>query len=140
MLVPLLRAITNKPSGITMLQRIGTGIVFSILLMVIAAIVEIQRLKTAYEYGLVDDPKLFYEEMPNDLKSIGLALYLSVLGIGSFLSSVLISIVEKMTRGNGQDGWISDNVNKGHIDYFYYLLARISAGVFMIYIYAAKCY
>ncbi|GKC17984.1 proton-dependent oligopeptide transporter family protein [Tanacetum coccineum] len=113
MLVPLLRAITNKPSGITMLQRIGTGSIFSILLMVIAAIVETQRLKTAYGYGLVDDQsatipmkvwwllpqcllagvgdvftiigmqELFYEEMPNDLKSIGLAIYLSVLGIGS---------------------------------------------------------
>ncbi|GJX29530.1 proton-dependent oligopeptide transporter family protein [Tanacetum coccineum] len=164
------RAITNKPSGITMLQRIGTGIVFSILLMVVAAVVETKRLKTANEYGLVDDPsatipmkvwwllpqcllagagdvftivgmqEFFYEEMPNDLKSIGLALYLSVLGIGSFLSSFLISIVEKMTSGNGQDGWISDNVNKGHIDYFYYLLAGISAGAFMIYIYVAKSY
>ncbi|GKF16033.1 proton-dependent oligopeptide transporter family protein, partial [Tanacetum coccineum] len=120
MLVPLLRAITNKPSGITMLQRIGTGIVFSILLMVIAAIVETQRLKTAYGYGLVDDPSA----------TIPMKLF----------SSILISIVEKMTRGNGQDGWISDNVNKGHIDYFYYLLAGISAGAFMIYIYAAKCY
>ncbi|GKB86266.1 proton-dependent oligopeptide transporter family protein [Tanacetum coccineum] len=164
------RAITNKLSGITMLQRIGTGIVFSILLMVVAAVVETKRLKTAHEYGLVDDPsamipmkvwwllpqcllagagdmftivgmqEFFYEEMPNDLKSIGLALYLSVLGIGSFLSSFLISIVEKMTSGNGQDGWISDNVNKGHIDYFYYLLAGISAGAFMIYIYVAKSY
>ncbi|GJV86366.1 proton-dependent oligopeptide transporter family protein [Tanacetum coccineum] len=169
MLVPL-RAITNKPSGIALLQRIGTGIVFSILLMVVAAIVETKRLKTAYEYGLVDDPsatipmkvwwllpqcllagesdvftivgmqEFFCEEMPNDLKSIGLALYLSVLGIGSLLSSVLFSIVEKLTCGNGQDGWISENVNKGHIDYFYYLLAGISAGAFMIYIYAAKCY
>nr|GEV27966.1 proton-dependent oligopeptide transporter family [Tanacetum cinerariifolium] len=140
------------------------------LLMVVAAIIETKRLKTAHEYGLVDDPsatirmkvwwllpqcllagagdvftivgmqEFFYEEMPNDLKSIGLALYLSVLGIGSFLSSFLISIVEKMTSGNGQDGWISDNVNKGHIDYFYYLLAGISAGAFMIYIYVAKSY
>ncbi|GJX29529.1 proton-dependent oligopeptide transporter family protein [Tanacetum coccineum] len=126
MLVPLLRAITNKPFGIAMLQRSGTGIVFSILLMLVAVIVETKRLKTTYEYELVDDPSL--------------ALYLSVLGIGSFLSNVLISIVEKMTRGNGQDGWISDNVNKVLIDYFYYLLAVISAGAFMIYIYAAKFY
>ncbi|PWA42536.1 proton-dependent oligopeptide transporter family [Artemisia annua] len=47
--------------------------------------------------------------------------------VASFLSNFLISIVEKMTSGNGQVGWISDNVNKGHIDYFYYLLAGISA-------------
>ncbi|KAK6775786.1 hypothetical protein RDI58_026787 [Solanum bulbocastanum] len=38
-LVPLARATTRKPSGITILQRIGTGIFISILAIVSAAIV-----------------------------------------------------------------------------------------------------
>lgn len=38
-LVPIGRRITGIPSGITMLQRIGTGIAFSVLSMVIAALV-----------------------------------------------------------------------------------------------------
>ncbi|XP_076920305.1 protein NRT1/ PTR FAMILY 5.10-like [Bidens hawaiensis] len=169
-LVPLTRAITNFPSGITMLQRIGTGIFISTISMIVAAIVETKRLNIAREYGLSDDPnamvpmkiwwllpqylltgagdvftmvgmqEFFYDQMPSDLKSIGLALYLSVLGIGSFLSSFTISIVEKMTGGNGRDGWISDNMNQGHIDYFYYLLAGISAGAFVMFIYVAKAY
>nr|GEV27962.1 proton-dependent oligopeptide transporter family [Tanacetum cinerariifolium] len=169
-LVPLVRVVTKRPSGITMLQRIGTGIVISIVSMLVAAVIETKRLETAREYGLLDDPnamvpmkiwwllpqyllagagdvfaivgmqEFFYDQMPSDLRSIGLALYLSVMGIGSFLSSFLISIVEKTTGGNGVDGWISDNMNRGHIDYFYYLLAGISAGAFLIYIYAAKSY
>nr|GEW17500.1 proton-dependent oligopeptide transporter family [Tanacetum cinerariifolium] len=161
---------TKIPSGITMLQRIGTGIFLSIVLMVVAALVETKRLKTAHEHGLIDDPnatvpmkiwwllpqyllagaaevftvvgmqEFFYDQVPIELRSIGLALDLSVMGIGNFLSSFLISIVEKTTGGNGEDGWISDNVNRGHIDYFYHLLAAISAGAFVIYIYAAKSY
>ncbi|GKA88028.1 proton-dependent oligopeptide transporter family protein [Tanacetum coccineum] len=67
--------------------------------------------------------EIFYEQVPTELRSIGLALYLSVMGIGNFLRSFLISIVEKTTGGNGPDGWISDNMNRGHIDYFYYILA-----------------
>ncbi|KAI7756184.1 hypothetical protein M8C21_032390, partial [Ambrosia artemisiifolia] len=160
-LVPLTRAITNIHSGITKLQRIGTGIFISTVSMVVAAIVETKRLEVAREYGLLDDPnamipmkiwwllpqyllagagdvftivgmqEFFYDQMPSDLKSIGLALYLSILGIGSFLSSFIISVVDKTTCGNGQDGWISDNMNQGHIDYFYYLLAGISAGAFV---------
>ncbi|KAI3778243.1 hypothetical protein L2E82_07395 [Cichorium intybus] len=160
-LVPVTRAITRKPAGITMLQRIGIGILISIVSVVVAAIVETKRLDTAREYGLVDDPdavvpmkiwwllpqyllagagdvfaivgmqEFFYDQVPSDLRSIGLALYLSINGIGSFL----ISIVEKTTGGNGEDGWISDNMNRGHIDYFYYLLAGISVGVFVMYIY-----
>ncbi|KAJ0950735.1 putative proton-dependent oligopeptide transporter family, MFS transporter superfamily [Helianthus annuus] len=169
-LVPLTRAITNKPSGITMLQRIGTGIFISTISMVVAAIVETKRLKVAREYGLLDDPnaiipmkiwwllpqyllagagdvftmvgmqEFFYDQMPSDLRSIGLALYLSIMGIGSFLSSFIISIVDKTTGGNGQGGWISDNMNQGHIDYFYYLLAGISAVAFVMFIYASRSY
>ncbi|GJZ51330.1 proton-dependent oligopeptide transporter family protein [Tanacetum coccineum] len=169
-LVPLTRSVTKIPSGITVLQRMGTGIFISIVSMVVAAVVETKRLKTAREFGLVDDPnamvpmkiwwllpqyllagtgevfimvgmqEFFYDQMPGDLKSIGLALYLSVIGIGNFLSSFLISIVEKTTGGNGQDGWISDNINQGHIDYFYYLLTGINAGSFVIYVYVSKSY
>ncbi|KAL2520168.1 Protein NRT1/PTR FAMILY 5.10 [Forsythia ovata] len=167
-LVPIARAITKKPSGITLLQRIGTGILLSFLSMVIAALVERERLKTAAEYGLVDVPKatvpmsvwwlipqylifgvadvftmvglqeFFYDQVPDDLKSIGLALYLSIFGIGSLLSSFLISVVEKATSGPGRDSWFSDNLNRAHIDYFYWLLAGLSAAAFAAYLYFAK--
>ncbi|KAL2497390.1 Protein NRT1/PTR FAMILY 5.10 [Abeliophyllum distichum] len=169
-LVPIARAITGKPSGITMLQRIGTGIFLSFLSMVIAALVERERLKTAAEYGLVDVPKatvpmsvwwllpqylifgvadvftmvglqeFFYDQVLNELKSIGLALYLSIFGIGNFLSSFLISVVEKATSGPGRDSWFSDNVNRAHFDYFYWLLAGLSAAAFVAYLYVAKSY
>ncbi|KAJ0085080.1 hypothetical protein Patl1_07385 [Pistacia atlantica] len=52
------RALTGKPAGITMLQRIGSGMFLSILTMVIAALVEMKRLKTAEEYGLIDKPNV----------------------------------------------------------------------------------
>ncbi|KAM7497615.1 hypothetical protein LguiA_022029 [Lonicera macranthoides] len=108
--VPITRAITSKPSGITMLQRIGIGMEF------------------------------FYDQVPKELRSLGLALYLSILGIGSFLSSILISIIDNTTGADGQDGWFSDNLNKAHLDYFYWLLAGISAVALAAYLYFAKSY
>ncbi|XP_059631957.1 protein NRT1/ PTR FAMILY 5.10-like [Cornus florida] len=169
-LVPIARAITGKPSGITMLQRIGTGMFLSAISMAIAAIVERKRLETALEYGLIDMPKatvpmsvwwlvpqyllfgiadvftmvglqeFFYDQVPNELKSIGLSLYLSIFGIGSFLSSFLISVIDKATGGYGQDGWFSDNLNRAHLDYFYWLLAGLSAIEIVAYLYFAKSY
>ncbi|XP_024032516.1 protein NRT1/ PTR FAMILY 5.10-like, partial [Morus notabilis] len=168
--VPFARAFTGKPSGITTLQRIGAGILISIFTMIIAALVEIKRLKTAKEYHLVDKPSVtipmsiwwllpqyllfglsealtmvglqefFYDQVPTELRSIGLALYTSVFGVGSFLSSFLVSVIEKATGSAGRDSWFSNNLNRAHLDYFYWLLAGLSALGFAAYFYFARSY
>lgn len=167
-LVPVARGITGKPSGITTLQRIGTGLFVSFLAMVVAALVERKRLETAREYGLVDKPdatipmsikwlipqyvlfgihelltsvglqELFYDQAPPELKSVGLALYVSIFGIGSFLCNFLISLIEKATGGEGRYSWFSDNLNRAHLDYFYWLLAGLTAAAFVVFVYVAK--
>lgn len=168
--VPTARAFTGKPHGITMLQRIGTGMFLSFICMVVAALIEMKRLKTAQEYGLVDMPdatvpmsiwwlvpqyvlsgtadvftmvglqEFFYDQVPIELRSVGLALYLCVVGVGSFLSSFLVSIIEEATGGDGKESWFADNLNQAHLDYFYFLLAGISAVAFAAYLYSAKSY
>ncbi|KAJ9166902.1 hypothetical protein P3X46_021591 [Hevea brasiliensis] len=50
-IVPITRDLTREPSGITMLQRIGTGMCLSALNMAIAAVVEMKRLEVAREFG-----------------------------------------------------------------------------------------
>ncbi|XP_073023012.1 protein NRT1/ PTR FAMILY 5.10-like [Primulina eburnea] len=169
-LVPVAGAITRKPSGISLLQRIGIGIFFAMLSMVAAAIVEIKRLETAIEHGLIDTPKatvpmsvwwlipqylffgvadvftmvglqeFFYDQAPGELKSVGLALYLSIFGIGSFLSGFLISVIEKITSRNGQTSWFADNLNRAHFDYFYWLLAGLTAASLIAFIYFSRSY
>ncbi|KAL0314111.1 UNVERIFIED_CONTAM: protein NRT1/ PTR FAMILY 5.10 [Sesamum angustifolium] len=169
-LVPIARTISKNLSGISMLQRIGTGIFLSLLAMVIAALIETKRLAVAVEYGVVDTPKamvpmrvwwlapqylvfgvadvfafigfqeFFYDQVPTEFRSMGLALYLSIFGMGNFLSSFLISIISRATSGHGHDGWFSDNLNRAHLDYFYWLLAGLSAVAFAAYLYFAKSY
>ncbi|XP_043712944.1 protein NRT1/ PTR FAMILY 5.10-like [Telopea speciosissima] len=169
-LIPIVRSLTRKHSGITLLQRIGIGMVFSIISMAVAAIVEKKRLQTAIDYKIVDIPKaivpmsiwwlvpqyiffgiadaftmvglqeFFYDEMPDGLRSVGLALYLSIFGVGSFLSSFLVSAIEKVTGGDGKDSWFSNNLNRGHLDYFYWLLAGLCGVGLVVYLYFAKSY
>ncbi|CAK7344807.1 unnamed protein product [Dovyalis caffra] len=154
--VPVARDLTGEPSGITMLQRMGTGMLLSVLAMAVAALVETKRLKTAQEYGLLDTPNVtipmsvwwlipqnilvgasdvftmigmqefFYDQVPTELRSVGLALFLSNIGVGNFLSSFLISIINKATGGDGHDSWFANDLNRAHLDYFYWLLSFLS--------------
>lgn len=168
--VPLVRGFTGKPSGITVLQRIGTGMFLSITSMVVAALVELERLKTAREYGLIDKPNVtvpmsvwwlipqyaligvsdvftmvglqefFYGQVPSEWRSIGLSLYLSIFGVGSFLCSFLVSAIEKATGGSGRESWFANNLNRAHLDYFYWLLAGMSTLELIAFIYFANSY
>jgi len=167
--VPVSRRYSGKPSGITMLQRIGVGMLLSLLSMVIAALVETHRLRVARDAGLVDKPNVplpmslwwmvpqyvlfgaadvftmvglqefFYDQVPDKLRSLGLALYLSIFGVGSFISSALVSVIDRVTTARGQS-WFSNNLNRGHVDYFYWLLAALSAVELLAYVFFAVIY
>ncbi|RDX89995.1 Protein NRT1/ PTR FAMILY 5.10, partial [Mucuna pruriens] len=169
-IVPLARSFTGKPCGITMLQRIGTGMFLSAISMVIAAFVEMKRLKMARDCGLIDMPNVtipmsiwwlipqyvllgiadvftmvglqefFYDQVPQELRSVGLSLYLSIFGVGSFLSSFLISAIQKVTGKDNHDSWFASNLNRAHLDYFYALLAALSAVELSVFWFFSKSY
>ncbi|RZC73447.1 hypothetical protein C5167_048924 [Papaver somniferum] len=168
--IPLARVVTGNPNGITTLQRIGAGIFFSTTSMVVAAIIEKKRLQAALNFGLIDDPnatipmsvlwlvpqyvltgfesvftfiglqEFFYDQSPKGLKSVGLSLFYSMCGIGSFLSGILITIIERVTCGDGSYGWFANNLNQAHLDYFYWLLAGLSTLQLIIFIYFSNSY
>ncbi|KAM0863063.1 hypothetical protein ACQ4PT_044830 [Festuca glaucescens] len=138
--------------------------------LVIAALVEMRRLSTAMEAGVVDQPdatvpmslwwimpqyvligaadvftmvgmqEFFYDQMPSAFKSLGLALYLSVLGVGSFMSSFLIWVIDGLTKKGGGTSWLADNLNRGHLDYFYLLIAALTALELLAFLYFSASY
>ncbi|KAI3845935.1 hypothetical protein MKW92_028202 [Papaver armeniacum] len=168
--IPFVRVFTGKPNGITMLQRIGGGMLVSALSMVVAAVIEKRRLLVALDYGLIDEPEVtvpmsvwwlapqyimigladvltnvglqefFYDQVPDSLRSIGISLYLSILGVGSFLSGFLISAIERITGGSSHYSWFSNNLNRAHLDYFYWLLAGLSLLELAAFLYFSRSY
>uniref|UniRef100_A0A0E0CAX3 Major facilitator superfamily (MFS) profile domain-containing protein n=1 Tax=Oryza meridionalis TaxID=40149 RepID=A0A0E0CAX3_9ORYZ len=168
-LVPLARRVTKHPSGIATLQRVGAGMATACLAMAVAALVEAAWLRAARDAGLLDEPgvavpmsvwwlapqfvllgvattftmvgleEFFYDQVPDELRSVGVAACMSVVGVGSYASGMLVSAIDWATRSRGES-WFSDNLNRAHLDYFYWLLAGISALDVLVFLYFAKGY
>ncbi|XP_051131685.1 protein NRT1/ PTR FAMILY 5.6-like [Andrographis paniculata] len=164
-LVPLLRRVRNNERGITILQRIGLGMIFSVATMVVAALVEGKRLAAVARdpvkgsssmsvfwlapqfliigmgdgFALVGLQEYFYDQVPDSMRSLGIALYLSVLGAASFISSLLITVVDRATERGGKS-WIGKDLNSSRLDCFYWLLAGITAANIAVYAFIASRY
>ncbi|XP_002972320.2 protein NRT1/ PTR FAMILY 8.3 [Selaginella moellendorffii] len=155
-LVPLVRKFTGHPQGFTQIQRMGIGLVLATASMLVAAVVEVKRLQLAAEFDLLDnvtDPvpmsilwqipqyfligaseiftaigqlEFFYDQAPDAMRSLASALALSTTALGNYLSSFLVAVISA-TSSSGSSGWIPNNLNRGHLDYFFLVVAALSA-------------
>ncbi|KAH0991510.1 hypothetical protein GBA52_002993 [Prunus armeniaca] len=151
-LQPALRKITKHENGITTLQRIGLGYLFSILFAVVAGLVEQQRRASALSqgsadgvapmsvfwlfpqlmflgmvelFGFVGHIELYNKEFPEKMRSIGNSLiYLCISG-ATYLSTLMVSIVYSVTGKHGGPNWLDNDINAGRLDYFFILIAAL---------------
>jgi dipeptide/tripeptide permease len=138
----------RRSRGITLLQRMGTGVAIHVIIMLIASFIEKHRLAVVDNGGsasiLILVPqyvlmgltvvileaakmKFFYDQTPQNMKSLGSTYSLSTTAVGSFLSTFFMSTISHVTsRTHGQRGWVQDNINASHIDYYYAFLAVLN--------------
>ncbi|WOL06290.1 protein NRT1/ PTR FAMILY 7.3-like isoform X1 [Canna indica] len=169
LLQPLVRRLRKSGGGLTELQRMGVGLVIAATAMVAAGTVERFRLKQAAvgssssalhimwqvpQYALIGASEVFMYvgqleffngQAPDGLKSFGSALCMTSMSLGNFVSDLLVTAVMKMTAsggggGGGRPGWIPENLNEGHLDRFYFLLAALTSADFVVFVACAKWY
>ncbi|XP_058192498.1 protein NRT1/ PTR FAMILY 1.2-like [Rhododendron vialii] len=156
-IIPLASKIRGKPFSVGMKVRMGVGLFCSFLGMVVAAIVEHFRRRKAIESGYYNNPagvvnmsamwlvpqyvligvaealnviasnEFFYSELPKRMSSIAVALSGLGMAVGSLLASLILSTVNNVTKRGGKEGWISSNINTGHYESYYWLLAVLSS-------------
>lgn len=169
LLVPTVRRFTGRERGFSELQRIGIGLFISMLAMISASLVEIRRLQIAEAEGLIHQQvavpmsilwqipqyalvgaaevftaigqvEFFYEQSPDAMRSFCSALALVTTSLGSYLSSLILTVVTSVTNRGGKPGWIPDNLNEGHLDRFFLLIAGISFLNLIIFVLCALRY
>ncbi|RID61591.1 hypothetical protein BRARA_E00726 [Brassica rapa] len=160
LLVPFLRRNTQNQRGINILQRVGIGMFFAVITMIIAALVEKKRLDLLTEqnrpmsvfwlapqfivlgvaegFTLVGLQEYFYDQVPDSMRSLGIAFYLSVLGAGSFLNNLLITVVDSLAEDFSDKRWFGKTLNSSRLDWFYWLLAGLTAANMCVFMIVAK--
>eukprot|EP00262_Sarcandra_glabra_P000577 TRINITY_DN10699_c0_g1_i1.p1 TRINITY_DN10699_c0_g1~~TRINITY_DN10699_c0_g1_i1.p1 ORF type:complete len:588 (-),score=47.78 TRINITY_DN10699_c0_g1_i1:184-1947(-) len=167
--VPFMRQKTGNPRGITLLQRLGIGFGFQILVTIVSFFVEIKRMNIIKEHG-ANGPKdivpmsifwllpqyvllgigdvfnaiglleFFYDQSPQDMQSLGTTFFTSGIGVGNFLNSFLVTMVDKITKRGGRKSWIGKNLNNSHLDYYYCFLMLISVLNLVAFVWVSRCY
>jgi peptide/histidine transporter 3/4 len=92
-------------------------------------------------FAYIGQLEFFYDQAPDNMQSLGTALFTSNTGVAQFLSTALLQVVVRATGGDGHGrSWIVANLNLCRIDKFYWLLAVMSAVNLLFYIAVAKWY
>lgn len=163
--VPIARRFTSTDSGISPLSRIGIGLFTVTFSMVTAAMVEKKRRSSAVHsdelisilwiapqfliFGLsemftaVGLIEFFYKQSLGGMQSFLTAMTYCSYSFGFFLSSLLVSLVNKLTTASGDSkgGWLMDNdLNKDRLDLFYWMLAGLSLLNFFNYLFWSRWY
>uniref|UniRef100_A0ACD5TLV2 Uncharacterized protein n=1 Tax=Avena sativa TaxID=4498 RepID=A0ACD5TLV2_AVESA len=161
--VSVARRYTGRQSGISYFQRMGAGLAVSVLGVLAGALVERKRRAVAAEHGLLDSPgatvpisvfwlvpqyalhgvsdalstvahmEFLYDQSPESMRSSAAALFWAAGSLGNYLGTVLVTVVQSASGGE----WLQDNINRGRLDYYYWLVTFL---MFLNLVYYIVCF
>ncbi|KAJ6965798.1 protein NRT1/ PTR FAMILY 2.11-like [Populus alba x Populus x berolinensis] len=172
-IVPFLQRLTGKDGGITLLQRMGIGMILAILCTVVSGLVEENRRHIALTrpplgltnkggsissmsgmwlipqlalsglsegFNYIAQIEFYYKQFPENMRSIAGSAFFAGGALSNYLSGVLVSVVHQITSGSKTGDWLDDDLNKGKLDYFYYVIAGLGILNFGYFLLCAKWY
>ncbi|KAI6682964.1 hypothetical protein NL676_028877 [Syzygium grande] len=155
--IPQVRKIIKKDKRLTVQQRISTGIIMSILCMLVAGIVERKRRESALSQGSYESPvtvalllpqfvlsgmveafaavavlEFLTTQMPESMRTVAGAIFFLSLSIASYIGSFLVNMIHLITRKNGKSPWLGGHdLNKNRLENYYYIIAAVGAANFV---------
>lgn len=160
LVVPKMRKMTGYPGGIKVLQRIGIGFFVSIVALLVSGLVEMRRRRLGQHnqklsamwlvpqhclYGLgesfhaVGQLEFLYDQLPDNMRSVAGAVFWCSAGVGHYAGTLILQLVHHFTAAAGTD-WLADDMNRGHLDYFFFLLAILQAATFLLFLAVSRYY
>ncbi|KAK9278765.1 hypothetical protein L1049_028342 [Liquidambar formosana] len=164
--VPQAKKLTSKDARLTLQQRIRTGILMSILCMLIAGVVEKMRRDSALKHQSFASPltvalllpqfvlsglteafaavaimEFYTTQMPESMRTVAGSIFFLSSSIASYTSSVLVNVIQSVSGRNGKSPWLGGHdLNKNRLEYYYYIIAGLGAVNFVYFNFFASHY
>ncbi|CAA7039769.1 unnamed protein product [Microthlaspi erraticum] len=158
-LVPLVSWALGKPFRLGVMVRMGAGIVLTVICISTLATVEFVRRKQAREdrgtmlsamwllpymilggiaeaFLSIAQNEFFYSELPTSMSSVATTLSGLGMAAASLVSSWIVTVVDAATHGS----WITEDIDEGHLDYYYWLMASLSVLNVFYFLWCSKAY
>jgi len=167
-LVPLARRYTGLDRGISFLHRMGIGFTIAVTASFVSGFVERHRREAAAaggtteagtaplsaywlvpQYALhgiaeaftsVGHLEFMYDQAPESMRSTATALFWLSISLGSYVSTLLITVVHQWSAGPDGSNWLPDNINHGKLDYFYWVVTLLQVMNLVYYLICARRY
>ena len=76
-------------------------------------------------FTLVGQVEFYYKQFPENMRSLAGSLFFCGLALSSYFSSLLITIIHKLTVKSATGNWLPQDLNEGRLDYFYYMITGL---------------
>ncbi|CAH8358904.1 unnamed protein product [Eruca vesicaria subsp. sativa] len=85
--------------------------------------------------------EFFYDQAPESMRSTATALFWMAISIGNYVSTLLVTLVHKFSAKPDGSNWLPDNnLNRGRLEYFYWVITALQVVNLVYYLWCAKIY
>ncbi|XP_073055374.1 protein NRT1/ PTR FAMILY 1.2-like [Primulina eburnea] len=157
--LPLASRVRGQRVEISSRTRMGFGIFLSFIAMLVTAAVESKRRTVvaanmsamwlipqycltgfAEASNAIAQNEFYFSELPRSMWSIAATLNGIGLALANLVASFILNCVDVISKAGGQGSWISNDIDKGHYDYYYLVLAGLSMANMVYFIVCSSAY
>ncbi|XP_073136393.1 protein NRT1/ PTR FAMILY 1.2-like [Henckelia pumila] len=157
--LPLASKVRGRRVRISTRTRMGLGIFLSFIAMLVTSAVEgIRRTGVASnmsalwlipQYCLtgfaeasnaIAQNEFYFSELPRSMWCIAATLNGIGLALANLIASLILNCVDVISKEGGHESWISDDIDKGHYDYYFLVLAGLSMANMLYFIVCSSAY
>ncbi|XP_073119370.1 protein NRT1/ PTR FAMILY 2.11-like [Henckelia pumila] len=91
-------------------------------------------------FSAIGQVEFYYKQFPENMRSIAGSFFFCGMAAAGYLNGFLITGLHRMTEGSPSGNWLPEDLNKGRLDYFYYLVAGLCALNFCYFVVCAHWY